>query len=59
MGGVDLKDIPSNELYKHVAFVLQDPQLLRISLRDNIALGKPGASYEKSARPRAAPISWT
>ena len=47
LGGVDLKDIPSNELYKHVAFVLQDPQLLRISLRDNIALGKPGASYEE------------
>ena len=47
LGGVDLKDIPSNELYKHVAFVLQDPQLLRISLRDNIALGKPGASDEE------------
>ena len=47
LGGVDLKDIPSNELYKHVAFVLQDPQLLRISLHDNIALGKPGASDEE------------
>ena len=47
LGGVDLKDIPSNELYKHVAFVLQDPQLLRISLHDNIALGKPGASSEE------------
>ena len=47
LGGVDLKDIPSNELYKHVAFVLQDPQLLRISLHDNIALSKPGASSEE------------
>jgi hypothetical protein len=47
LGGVDLKQIPPAELYRHVAFVLQDPQLLGISIRDNIALAKPDASDEQ------------
>ncbi|WP_260853152.1 ABC transporter ATP-binding protein [Corynebacterium glyciniphilum] len=42
IGGVPVSDIP--ELYSHVGFVLQDPQLLGISIRDNIALGRPGAT---------------
>lgn len=44
LGGVDLRQIPPAELYQHVAFVLQDPQLLRVSIRDNIALAKPTAT---------------
>lgn len=32
------------DLYTHVGFVLQDPQLLGISLRDNISLGRPDAT---------------
>lgn len=47
LGGVDLKQIPPAELYRHVAFVLQDPQLLGISIRDNIALAKPDATDEQ------------
>ena len=35
------------ELYRHVGFVLQDPQLPSISLRDNIALGRPDATEEQ------------
>ena len=46
IGGVDARDIAPNVLYRHVSFVLQDPQLLDISVRDNIALGVPGASDE-------------
>lgn len=42
MGGIPVSDIP--ELYSHVGFVLQDPQLLGISIRDNIALGRPDAT---------------
>lgn len=42
IGGVPVSDIP--DLYSHVGFVLQDPQLLSISIRDNIALGRPGAT---------------
>ena len=44
IGGVDARDIAPDVLYRHVSFVLQDPQLLDISVRDNIALGVPGAS---------------
>lgn len=47
LGGVDLRDISSAELYRRVAFVLQDPQLLRISIRDNITLARPAASDEQ------------
>ena len=47
IGGVDARDIAPDVLYRHVSFVLQDPQLLDISVRDNIALGVPGASDEE------------
>ena len=46
IGGVDARDIAPDVLYRHVSFVLQDPQLLDISVRDNIALGVPGTSDE-------------
>ena len=43
VGGVDVRDVPSAELYAHVAFVFQDPGLLRASVRDNIRLARPDA----------------
>ena len=46
IGGIDARDIAADVLYRHVSFVLQDPQLLDISVRDNIALGVPDASNE-------------
>ena len=46
IGGVDVRDIAPDVLYRHVSFVLQDPQLLDISVRDNIALGVPDANDE-------------
>jgi ATP-binding cassette subfamily B protein IrtA len=42
IGGVPVKDI--DDLYSRVGFVLQDPQLVGVSIRDNIALGRPDAS---------------
>ncbi|MGX1737761.1 ABC transporter ATP-binding protein [Corynebacterium flavescens] len=50
LGGVDLRDLDPSTLYQRVAFVLQEPQLLRVSLRDNIALGKPEASEDEIRR---------
>lgn len=53
IGGVPLTRLDQETLYKQVAFVLQDAQLLQISIRGNIALGKPDASQadiEKAAR---------
>lgn len=47
LGGADLRDIPTAELYTHVAFVLQDAQLLEASLADNIRLARPRASEDQ------------
>lgn len=44
LGGVDLRDIPSRELYRYVSFVFQDVQLLQTSVLENIRLGRPNAS---------------
>ncbi|MFI6350411.1 ABC transporter ATP-binding protein [Streptomyces sp. NPDC050560] len=41
--GVDLRRIDPAELYRHVAFVFQDTDLLRMSIRDNIRLSRPDA----------------
>lgn len=42
IGGVNVAEV--HNIYQHVGFVLQDPQLLNLSLRENIALGKPDAT---------------
>jgi ATP-binding cassette subfamily B protein len=44
IGGVNVRDMSYNHLYPTVSFVLQDAQLLRMSVRDNIALSRPNAS---------------
>lgn len=53
IGGVPVGEIASDELYRKVALVFQDVQLLRMSIRDNIALARPDASLadvERAAR---------
>ena len=47
LGGVDLRQLTEETLYSHVSFVLQDAQLLRATVRDNIALGRPKASIDE------------
>lgn len=54
LGGIDLRNIPTSQLYRNIGFVLQDPQLLRMSIRDNIALGRPDAT---DAEVRAAAVA--
>lgn len=46
IGGVDVREIDPAVLYRHVGFVLQDVQLLGISVADNIRLGRPDAGDE-------------
>lgn len=46
VGGVDVREIASRELYRHVGFVLQDVALLGISVAENIRLGNPDASQQ-------------
>lgn len=43
LGGIDLREIDPNVLYRHVGFVLQDAQLLQGTVRDNLILGQPKA----------------
>jgi ATP-binding cassette subfamily B protein len=47
VGGVDVRDIDPAVLYRHVGFVLQDVQLLGISVADNIRLGRPDATEQE------------
>lgn len=57
VGGVDLRDLHSTELYQHIGFVLQEVKLIQGSVRDNIALGRPDATQQEiEAAARAANI---
>ncbi|MDH0645383.1 ABC transporter ATP-binding protein/permease [Pseudomonas sp. GD03858] len=57
LGGVDLRQIESRELYQRIGFVLQDVRLIHASLADNIALGRPTATRgEIEAAARLASI---
>ncbi|MBM7773923.1 ATP-binding cassette subfamily B protein [Actinokineospora baliensis] len=47
LGGVDVRDIAPDELYRWVGFVLQDIALVHGSVADNIRLGRPGATDEE------------
>ena len=44
IGGVDLRELSGDRLYRLVSFVFQDVRLLRAGVRDNVALARPEAS---------------
>ncbi|GAA3465535.1 ABC transporter ATP-binding protein [Nonomuraea roseola] len=50
LGGADLREIGSRELYRMVSFVFQDVRLLRASVADNIALAVPHADRDDVIR---------
>jgi ATP-binding cassette subfamily B protein len=57
IGGVNIRDIAPEVLYRTVGFVFQDVRLLRRTVADNIRLGRPDASLEDVRRAaRAAQI---
>lgn len=57
IGGVDVREIAPEVLYRHVGFVLQDVQLVHGSIADNVRLGRPDAPDEElHAACRAARI---
>ncbi len=45
--GIDIRDIPLSTLRKIVAVVFQETFLFSASIRDNIAFGRPDASFEE------------
>lgn len=47
IGGINVKHIPEKELMNTVSFVFQDSKLLKMSILDNVRLGKPEASREE------------
>jgi ATP-binding cassette subfamily B protein len=44
IGGVNVKDIASSELMKQVSYVFQDSRLLKMSILDNVRMGRPDAT---------------
>lgn len=47
IGGVDVRDIPSEKLMEKVSFVFQDSKLLKMSIYDNMRMGKKDATREE------------
>lgn len=47
VGGVDVRDIPSEKLMEKVSFVFQDSKLLKMSIYDNVRMGKKDATREE------------
>ena len=47
IGGEDVRNIPSDKLMQYVSYVFQDSKLLKMSIMDNIRMGRPGAADEE------------
>ena len=47
IGGVDVKDIPSDVLTDTVSYVFQDSRLLKTSILENVRLSKPTATKDE------------
>lgn len=44
LGGVDIREIPLNQLMENINYVTQDTFLFNMSIRENIRMGKPDAT---------------
>lgn len=44
IGGIDVQNIPLSQIMEQIAYVSQDNYLFHLSIRENIRLGKPGAT---------------
>ena len=47
VGGVDVREIPKEELMNTVSFVFQNSRLIKASVFENVRLGKPEATREE------------
>ena len=47
IGGIDIRELPKNWIRSHIGIVLQEPFLFSRSIRDNIATGRPDATFEE------------
>lgn len=47
LGGIDIRDIPYDELLNRISIVMQNVQLFNNTIEENIRVGKKGASKEE------------
>lgn len=47
IGGVDVKDIPKEELMNTISFVFQNSKLIKASIFDNVRMSKPDATKDE------------
>lgn len=47
IGGVDVKEIGSKELMNQISYVFQDSKLLKMSILENVRMGRPEATDEE------------
>ena len=47
LGGVNIKDIPSDRLMERVSFVFQDSRLIKTSILENVRMARPEATREE------------
>lgn len=47
IGGVDVKDIPKEELMNTISFVFQNSKLIKGSILDNVRMGRPDATKDE------------
>ena len=47
IGGVDVKGITSRELMNQISYVFQDSKLLKMSILENVRIGRPDATDEE------------
>ena len=47
IGGINIKDFEKESLMKKIAFVFQNSKLFKMSLRENLLIGKPDATDEE------------
>ncbi|OAP25479.1 MULTISPECIES: ABC transporter ATP-binding protein [Amycolatopsis] len=50
LGGVDLRNLSSSELHRHISFVFQDVRVLRATIAENISLAVPHAEQDAIVR---------
>lgn len=58
IGGVNVKDIASSELMKQVSYVFQDSKLLKMSILDNVRMGRPDATKTEVVQALKDAMCW-
>ncbi|MCR5145389.1 MAG: ABC transporter ATP-binding protein/permease [Lachnospiraceae bacterium] len=58
IGGVNVRDISSKELMNQVSYVFQDSKLLKMSILENVKMGRPDATDEEAIQALKDAMCW-